>query len=45
MELADELYFLCPEQVDPQFIDGMKRSLLPVSKSTIYDTDQIEIIN
>jgi hypothetical protein len=33
-ELADELYALCPSQVDPHVDEGRKRSLLPVSKST-----------
>ena len=35
VELADGSYDLCPEQDDPQLVDGTKRSLLPVSKSTV----------
>lgn len=38
MELAYGLYSLCPEQDESQFVEGIKRSLLPVSKSTVYNT-------
>jgi hypothetical protein len=38
VELADGLYALCPEQDVPHFVEGTKRSLLPVSKSTVYNT-------
>jgi hypothetical protein len=35
VELACGSYSLCPEQFALQFGEGKKRSLLPVSKSTI----------
>ena len=38
MELADGSYALCPEQDEEQFFEGTKRSLLPVSKSTVHNT-------
>jgi hypothetical protein len=38
VELADGSYFLCPKQVNPQLVEGTKRSLLPVSKTTVYGT-------
>jgi hypothetical protein len=38
VELEDGSYSLWPEQVDPQLDEGTKRSLLPVSKSTVYNT-------
>jgi len=38
VELADGSYALCPEQDESQSFEGTKRSLLPVSKSTAYDT-------
>jgi len=37
LALADGSYVSCPEQLDAQFTDGTKRSLLPVSKSTAYN--------
>ena len=41
--LAEGSYFLCPKQYvsmrsESQLVEGKKRSLLPVSKSTVYDT-------
>ena len=41
--LAEGSYFLCPKQYvsmrsELQLVEGRKRSLLPVSKSTVYDT-------
>lgn len=38
MELADGSYFLCLKQFTSQLVKGTKRSLLPVSNSTVYDT-------
>ena len=38
VELSDGLYALWPSQVDPQLDEGTKRSLLPVSNWTIYNT-------
>ena len=38
VELADELYNLCPSQDSPQFVEGTNRSLLPVSNATVCDT-------
>ncbi len=35
VELALGSYRLCPEQSDPHIGEGKKRSLLPVSKSTV----------
>ena len=35
VELACGTYTLCPEQLDPHLGEGRKRSLLPVSKSTV----------
>jgi len=35
VELALGSYRLCPEQFDPHISEGKKRSLLPVSKSTV----------
>jgi hypothetical protein len=35
VELASGSYCLCPEQFEPQLREGKKRSLLPVSKSTV----------
>ena len=35
VELEFGSYTLCPEQLDPQFGEGKKISLLPVSKSTV----------
>jgi hypothetical protein len=38
VELADGLYNLCPWQDSPQAVEGMNRSLLPVSKATVSNT-------
>jgi hypothetical protein len=35
VRLASGSYAVCPEQVNPQLDEGRKRSLLPVSKSTV----------
>ena len=45
VELIDGSYSLCPEQDDPQRLEGTKRSLLPVSNCTADDTGQTAIIN
>ena len=36
VELADGSYRLCPSQLESHFAEGRKRSLLPVSKATVY---------
>ena len=36
--LTDGLYSLCPEQDNPQLFEGTKKSPLPVSNCTVYDT-------
>jgi len=36
VELADGSYVVCPSQPELQFTEGRKRSLLPVSKATVY---------
>jgi hypothetical protein len=45
VELADGSYASCPEQDEEQFSEGTKRSLLPVSKSTVHDKVRGPILN
>ena len=45
MELDDGSYSVCPEQVESQSVEGTKRSLLPVSKTTVYTQGQKAICN
>jgi hypothetical protein len=43
--LTDGSYEVCPEQDEEQFTEGTKRSLLPVSKSTVYNKVRGPILN
>ena len=45
VELVDGSYAVCPAQDESQFFEGTKRSLLPVSKSTVYDKVRGAILN
>ena len=40
VELEDGSYNVCPEQVESHFVEGTKRSLLPVSKTTVHTKGQ-----
>ena len=45
VELEDGSYKVCPEQVESHFVEGTKRSLLPVSKTTVSTQGQKAICN